>query len=186
MGGRDGGGSGPNIDNFRTASHLKSLYEQQVHLKSLYVLMHGHIRTEEDIDRSGKGVFSPGLRDDAQDARNMLFNLLSEIPDKEAYVALTELIEEHPDPDYPPRMAKLAYKRAEEDGDLEPWTVGQVSEFGSNLTRTPSTHRQLFDLTVARLTDLKNWVERGNDSLYCTWQRAESENEMRNLVAGCH
>ena len=174
MGGRHDGGSGPNIDNFRTARHLKSLY----------VLMHVHIRAKEDIDRSGKGVFSPELRDDAQDARNMLFNLLSEIPGKEAYVALTELIEEHPDPDYRARLAKLAYKRAEEDGDLEPWTEGQVSEFDSNLTRTPSTHRQLFDLTVARLIDLKNWVERGNDSPYRTWQKAEDENEMRNLVVG--
>ena len=174
MGGRHGGGSGPSIGNFRTARHLKSLY----------VLMHDHIRAKEDIDRSGKGVFSPGLRDDAQDARNMLFNLLSEIPGKEAYVALIELIKEHPAPGYRPWMAKRAYKRAEEDGDLEPWTAGQVSEFGSNLTRTPSTHRQLFDLAVARLTDLKNWLERGNDSPYLTWQRVEGENEMRNLVAG--
>ena len=147
-----GGGSGPNIGNFRTARHLKSLY----------VLMH----------------------DDAQDARGRLFTLLSEIPGKETYVALTALIKEHPAPDRRPWMAKRAHKRAEQDGDLEPWTAGQVSEFGSKLTRTPSTHRQLFDLTVDRLTDLKDWLERGNDSPYRTWGKAQSEPEMRNLVAG--
>ena len=81
-------------------------------------------------------------------------------------------------------MAKRAYKRAEEDGDLEPWTSEQVSEFRSDLTRTPTTVRQLFDLTVGRLDDLKNWLERGNDSPYLTWQKAEDEVEMRNLVTG--
>ena len=49
---------------------------------------------------------------------------------------------------------------------------------------TPTTHRQLFDLTVGRLNDLKSWIENGNDSPYETWRRAESEAEMRNLVAG--
>ena len=174
MGSRHGDDSGPNIGNFRTARHLKSLY----------VLMHDHIRAKEDINRAGGGVYSPELRDDAQDARDRLFNLLSEIPGKEAHVALTELVKEHPAPDRRPWMAKRAHKRAEQDGDLEPWTAGQVSEFGSALTRTPSTHRQLFDLTLDRLTDLKDWLERGNDSPYRTWQRAGSENEMRILVAG--
>ncbi len=42
----------------------------------------------------------------------------------------------------------------------------------------------MFDLTVDRLTDLKNWLERGHDSPYRTWQRVESEHEMRNLVTG--
>ncbi|VDZ90230.1 Uncharacterised protein [Lelliottia amnigena] len=49
---------------------------------------------------------------------------------------------------------------------------------------TPTTHRQLFDLTVNRLIDLKSWIEVGNDSPYRTWQRVEGETEMRNLVAG--
>ena len=56
--------------------------------------------------------------------------------------------------------------------------------FRSDLTRTRTTVRQLLDLTVDRLADLKNWLERGNDSPYLTWQKAEDEAEMRNLVAG--
>lgn len=81
-------------------------------------------------------------------------------------------------------MIKRAYKRAEEDGDLEPWTAEQVSTFNMKQTITPVTHRQLFDLAVHRLHDLKNWVERGNDSPWETWQRANSETEMRKLIAG--
>ncbi len=154
------------------------------HLKALYVLMHRYIRAQDDIDRAGKGVYSPGLRDDAQDGRDTLFRLLSEIPGKETYVALTELAKDHPDANYRPWMQKLAYKRAEEDADLEPWSAQQVRDYDRSQVRTPTTHAQLFDLAVDRLIDLKAWIERGNDSPYQTWQRVDGETEMRNLVAG--
>ena len=166
--------SGPTFEYFRTPKHLKSLY----------VLMHHHIRAAEDIDRTGGGVFSPGLRDEAQEARERLFNLLSEISGKEAYIALTELIEEHPHPRFRAWMARRARECAEQEGDLEAWSSKQVGEFNVNLTRTPETQRQLFDWIVARVKDLKNWLERGNDSPYRTWQRADDEREVRTLVAG--
>lgn len=174
MGDRHMRGSGPNIGRFRTPEHLKSLY----------VLMHRYIRVKEDINRANGGVFSPELRDDAQDARSRLFNLLSEIPGKASYTFINQLIHDHPDCDYRPWMAKQAYKRAEEDGDLEPWSAEQVSAFDKLQTITPTTHRQLFDLTVSRLHDLRNWLERGNDSPWKTWQRVGGETEMRTLIAG--
>jgi hypothetical protein len=159
-------------------------FRQAEHLKSLYVLMHRYIRAKEDINRAGGGVYSPELRDDAQDARNRLFNLIAEIPGKTSYTVIKQLVQEHPDPDYRPWMAKQAYIRAEEDGDLEPWSAEQVSAFDKSQIITPATHRQLFDLAVHRLLDLKNWLERGNDSPWQTWQRANEETEMRTLIAG--
>ena len=113
-----------------------------------------------------------------------LFNLLSKISGKASHTAIKQLIHEHPDPDYRSWMAKQAYKRAEEDGDLEPWSAEQVSAFDKSQIITPATHRQLFDLAMHRLIDLKNWLERGNDSPWQTWQRADGETEMRTLIAG--
>ena len=173
MGSRHDMGGGLGFENFLTPRHLKRLY----------VLMHTQIRASEDINRAGSGVYSPELRDYAQDARNKLFELLSDIPGKETYVALTELIEVHPDPNRRPWMARRAYDRAKADGDLEPWSEEQVHGFSTNLTTTPATLRQLFDLTVARVTDLKHGLERGDDSLYRIWQRAKDEKEVRILVA---
>ncbi len=164
----------PQIGKFRTANHLKSLY----------ILMHRYIRVEDDVNRAGSGVYSPDLRDEAQEARNRLFNLLSECPGKDCYFSLKALAAEHPDHGYRPWMAKQAYKRAEEDGDLEPWSAEQVNQFSRVQTIVPATHRQLFDLTVCRLKDLKNWLEQGNDSPWQTWQRAEGETETRTLIAG--
>lgn len=162
------------IGNFRTAEYLKSLY----------VLMHRYIPAKDDTNRANGGAYTPELRDDAQRARNNLFNLLSKTPGKKTYSALKELVREHPARDYRKWMEKQAYERAEEDGDLEAWTAEQICEFRKKQIFPPESHRQLFDVTVNRLVDLKNWLERGNDSPWETWQRAEDEPEMRKLIAG--
>lgn len=174
LGRRGGEDTGPRIGNFRTVEHLRALF----------LLMHRYIRVEDDINRADQGVYSPGLRDEAQEARDRLFQLLSELPGKEAYSALLALSKDHPEERVRPWMEVLARRRAEADGDLEAWSLDQVREFSIEQSRTPETNRQLFDLTVARLTDLKNWLERGHDSPAQTWARVESENEMRNLIAG--
>jgi len=174
MGGRHMREGGPYLGHFRKAEHLKLLYK----------LMHQYIRAKDDINRANGGVYSPELRDEAQHARSRLFTLLTEIPGKQSYMLIKQLASEHPDPDYYPWMARQAYKRAESDGDLEPWSAEQVNAFNKSQTITPTTHRQLFNLTVHRLFDLKNWLERGNDSPWQTWQRAKEETEMRTLVAG--
>lgn len=174
MGSRHANDGWPSCGNFKEAKHLKSLY----------VLMHKYIKAKEDIDHTGGEVYSPGLRDDSQYARNRLFNLITEIPGKESYTVIKKLVHEHPDPNYRPWMMEQAYKRAEEDGDLESWSAEQVNIFNNSQTITPVTHRQLFDLAIHRLTDLKNWLERGNDSPFQTWQRVSEETEMRTLIAG--
>ena len=58
-----------------------------------YLLMHQYIRREEDIERAGKGVYSPGLRDDAQEARNRLFSELNNLSGKDAFLAMKEIAE---------------------------------------------------------------------------------------------
>lgn len=173
QGGR-GRSTDPKLGAFRTAEFLKELY----------VLMHRYIRSEDDIERAGKGVYSPQLRDDAQDGRNHLFNQLAEIPGKATYTMLLQLAEDHPAEKYRSWMGIRARQRAISDADLEPWTAEQVYEFSSEAERTPSTPRQLFELACARLLDCKDWLERGNDSPAETYRRVERETEMRNLVAG--
>lgn len=106
-------------------------YRTAEHLKSLYVLMHRFIRAKEDINRAGKGAYSPNLRDNAQDARNNLFNMLSSVPGPETYAAIKALAEEHPEPNYRKWMARRARERAIADADEAPWTAEQVHAFAS-------------------------------------------------------
>jgi hypothetical protein len=104
-------------------------YRNALDLKTLYVLMHRHIRIAEDIDRVGKGVYSPTLRDNAQHARSTLFNMLVEVPGAEAYAAIKALEEEHPEPNHRRWMAVKARQRATQDADEPLWSTEQVRDF---------------------------------------------------------
>lgn len=104
-------------------------YRNANDLKTLYILMHRYIRAADDIERAGKGVYSPTLRDDAQRARDALFNLLAEAPGADAYAAIKALAEEHPEPTYRRWMARQANRRATIDADEPLWTVEQVRAF---------------------------------------------------------
>ncbi len=104
-------------------------YKNARDLKTLYILMHRYVRIAEDIDRLGKGSYSPTLRDDAQDGRSRLFNMLFEVPGADAYAAMKALEEEHPEPDYRSWMAVRAHERATQDADEPLWSTEQVRDF---------------------------------------------------------
>jgi len=152
------------------------------HLKLLYLLMHEHIRRKEDINRVGTDAYSPGLRDDAQDARNSLFNLLNQIPGKESFLALNEIAEVHPEETSRPRILLHAKTKAEQDGDIESWSPSQVRDFHEKLERTPSNHRELAELAVLRLLDLKDDLEQGDSSIAGILRTVTKETEMRKYI----
>jgi len=117
MGGRSDTGPTRNSGNFKTPTYLKHLY----------LLMHREIPVADDLDRAGKGVYSPNLRDDAQDARERLFQFLNEISGPIAHDAIRELAQVHPIIRYRESMAAHAKAHAVVDGDLAIWTQDEVS-----------------------------------------------------------
>jgi hypothetical protein len=116
-------GTGTRVGSFRNARDLKTLY----------ILMHRYIRTAEDIDRADKGVYSPTLRDNAQESRNTLFNMLVSVPGAESYAAIRALEKEHPELDYRRWMAVRARERATTDADEPVWTTEQVRHFSQDI-----------------------------------------------------
>ena len=67
------------------------------HLLRLHTILHLFIQRADDLQRAGRGVYSPTLRDQAQEARNRVFELLKDIPGKEAYLALLAIAAATPD-----------------------------------------------------------------------------------------
>ena len=157
-------------------------FKKPEYLKSLYLLMHEHIRREEDINRSGTGAYSPGLRDHAQDARNSLFYLLNQIPGKESFLALNDIAKVHPEKASRPWILLHAKTKAEQDGDIEPWSPSQVRDFHEKLEHTPSNHRELAELAVLRLLDLKDDLEHGDSSVAGILQTVTHETDMRKYI----
>lgn len=153
------------------------------YLKELFLLMQTYVREDEDINRAGGGVYSPGLRDNAQDARNQLFNQLRQIPGKEAFIALSEIAQQHPAAEVKPWLFSHAKNRAEQDADLDSWSPEKVREFHVHLDRTPTNHRELADLVVLRFLDMKDDLENGDDSVARILQKVEEEADMRNYLS---
>jgi hypothetical protein len=164
------------------ASSARFKYRTAEHLKSLYLLMHRYIRREDDIERAGKGVYSPGLRDDAQEARNRLFDELNKLPGKDAFLALKEIAEMHPDEHTRAWVSVLMRRKAESDADFTPWTPRQVREFHEKLDSTPKTSRELADLAVLRFLDLKDELENGDDSVASILVKIDEETKVRNYL----
>jgi hypothetical protein len=160
----------------------KQSFKTPKHLKSLYLLMHEHIRQEEDINRAGTGVYSPELRDNAQYSRNNLLNFLKEIPGKESFLALRDIANMHPEATARPWILLSAKAIAEQDGDIEPWSSIQVKDFQEKLERTPSSHGELAELAILRLLDLKDDLENGDSSIASILQNVTQEIDMRKYI----
>lgn len=161
---------------------VRQAFKIPQHLKSLYLLMHEHIRREEDIDRIGKGAYSPGLRDNAQEARNNLFELLIKIPGKESFLALKEIAMVYPDEKHRPWMMLHAKTKAEQDGDIAPWSPSQVKDFNEKSECTPRNNRELAELAILRLLDLKDDLENGDSSVASILQPVTQETEIRKFI----
>lgn len=151
-------------------------------LMKLYLLSHEYIKASDDIERVGKGVYSPGLRDDAQDARDKIFSILKDIPGKATYLAIKTIAYQHPDSHHRSWMLQTAKLRANTDGDLKPWSAEQFADYSRFLESSPKNHFELFNLAQSRLLDLKFDIEQGDSSLASILIPA-TEVEVRNFIA---
>lgn len=161
----------------------RDAYNSPRYLCELYLLIHEYVRIDEDNDRANSGVYSPELRDDAQDARNAIFNLLTQIPGKETFLALQRIVDEHPHEPARAWMGRHVTGRAESDADVADWSVEDIVSFEQSSEMAPNTARQLFELGVNRLNDLKFWLEDGEDSAAATWQLETQETNLRIAIA---
>ncbi|NJM76064.1 MAG: hypothetical protein HC852_10065 [Acaryochloridaceae cyanobacterium RU_4_10] len=148
-------------------SQSKSKHQDYVRPEILFPLInliHTYIRDSEDIKRIGGGVYSPTLRDEAQSARNRLSQLLINIPGKATHQALMELAQNHPDERSRAWYVSEAKQRAELDAEFDSWQPEDIKHFAKEAEKKPHNHRELFDLTVSRLLDLKAELENGDAS----------------------
>lgn len=159
-------------------------YRTVKYMESLYLLMAKYIRSKEDIQRAGKGVYSPGLRDDAQDARNALMAFIRETPGKEAFLALLEMARAHPDEESRPWMGYHAKSKAASDADVDAWKPSQVQEFSKSLVSTPANHRELWYHAVDKIEALRHDLEDGDSSIASILQAVDQETEFRKYIGG--
>ncbi|MBG0791714.1 MAG: hypothetical protein H0S80_14580 [Desulfovibrionaceae bacterium] len=146
-------------------------------LKRLVRLTYKHVRVEEDQQRNG--VYTPNKRDHAQNARWKLAESLAARPSRESHAALTSLATELESESSREIMLYLARMCAEKAAEPAPWKTEDVLEFARTGTSAPRTDRELFDLALLRLDDVKFNLEQGDASVAALLKRAKDEPEVR-------
>ncbi|MDR0212269.1 MAG: hypothetical protein LBJ33_24290 [Pseudomonas putida] len=164
------------------AHRCRQNYKTVEHAKALYLLVNEYVRIADDIQRAGTGVYSPGLRDDAQNARDGLLALIREIPGKEAFLALEEIAQAHPAESLRPWSAFYAEQKATADSQTPPWPPEKVVDFHHSLEGTPSTHRELWNLAIDRLLDLKHLLEESDSSWAELLLPSSQETSVRKFI----
>jgi hypothetical protein len=170
----------------RHGERIKSEYKDYVQpqmLLSLIKLMHSYIRISEDINRANTGVYTPNLRDYAQEARSHLFNLLTDIHCKQTYLALMDLYKNHPNKRSREWCLIYAKQHAAKAAEFESWNPENIAIFAEEAELAPKNNQELFDMAVSRLLDLKADLEDGDNSIAEILQSVKEETKHRNVIA---
>jgi hypothetical protein len=134
-------------------------------LVRLIPLVYRHIRPAEDIDRSDGESYSATPRDEAARFRSGLLTRMANSDDPDATSSLREL-SAHPDlsasRDW---ILHLIDERMVSAADYRPWDPADIRVFAQEYETDPRTDAELFRIIFNRLTDIKNDVEKSDNSL---------------------
>lgn len=152
-------------------------------LERLVVAAYGSIRPTEDIEHPNGQVYSPGQRDNAEDARDASLRMLAGRPGLATVESLKRLIalRDFPVPQRYLRM--LLAERAATDGESEPWSAGEAREFERDFTSAPRSAKDLRDVLLGRLDDIRHEVNDGRYNRGVELARLASEREVQNWFA---
>ena len=156
-------------------------YERVEVLGELMPLIYEFVKVEDD-DRH-TGVFTPGVRDNAQQTRSHLLNVIFDTPGRDSYEILMNLSKTVSYSFSKDRMDYLAKERAALDAEFEPWVGSAVAEFSLSATKIPRSEADLYELALVRLDDLKLDIEDGDESEAVLLQKLTEETEVRTIFA---
>jgi hypothetical protein len=124
-------------------------------LERLVRLAFQTIHPRNDNDHSSGEVYSPDPRDDAEHARNVVFERLANTPNRAGFDAILRLAGV---PDFPVPKARLhaiAKERAEKDSESAAWKPGEAAAFEASAETEPQTPRDLQLVALHRLADMQ-------------------------------
>jgi hypothetical protein len=152
-------------------------------LVQLLMLAFEGVRPSDDIHRPSGKVYSRELRDEAQDAREMIFHRLTKTPGEAAQAALERL---SAIPNFPirPEWVRIhAFRHAEADAELAAWMPDDVLTFERTFDRAPTTTADLQLLARRRIEGIQHDLINGRFSQGDTLQGLVDENAVQRWLA---
>lgn len=152
-------------------------------LEQLVDIAFAEVRIADDVEHKNGVVFSPGLRDRAERARDGLFRQLSQIPGPATIEALHRIGSIPGIPIRPDTIEGLCHERAAADSEVTPWPPGAAYMLEHAVETSPRTADELQALAVSRLMDLAHDLRHGDFTPGTLLKRLTSENEVQRWVA---
>ncbi len=169
-------------DRFRRSAEVPVLLSVQ-RLEQLLVLAFEGVRPDEDITRPSGEVYSPELRDEAQDARSAIFNRLLQTPGEATHAALLRLAGIPGFYIEPEWLHVHAFRRAESDAYLPAWMPSDLLVFERKFDRPPTTTADLQFLDQRRLGGIQHDLIHHKFAQGDTLQGLVDENAVQRWIA---
>ncbi|MEP5770922.1 hypothetical protein [Nisaea sp.] len=166
----------------RHAAELDAVPEdRRVHLlKNLVQRAYQAVRREEDAQH--EGVFRPGLRDNAQDARSFLFSSLLSVKNLETLASLHELAKQPEFKHMSDRLGQMAYEIAAEMSDVTAHPLLVFKAMDRDGAFIPFDHRSLLTAMMTRLDSFEHDVLHAEDTPIEALRRLDQETDLRRFI----
>jgi hypothetical protein len=152
-------------------------------LEQLVTIAFAVVRVADDVEHENGVVFSPGLRERAERARDGLFRQLSNVPGPATIEAIRRIGSIPEIPIRPDTIEALCRERAAADSEETRWSPGAAYMLEHAAETPPHTAEELQAMGVSRLADLAHDLRHGDFTLGTLFKRLESENEVQRWVA---
>ena len=149
-------------------------------LEKLLRLAYFYIRPEQDIRH--EGLYSPGLRDDAESARNLILKAVLDRPGVNAFRALRRLAKEPEFAIRAERFKELARGKAERDTEPPAWKETEVVSFEQQHAAPAKTGIDLLRVVMSVFQDIQFQLVSGDVSSRPLLERAEDEDEVQQWI----
>ena len=140
------------------------------------------VRPADDVVH--EGVYSPGMRDEAEDARRSLLSQLLDTPGPEAHGVVVGLASEAEFGEIGGRLLQLAEEKTAADAEFEtPFSCADVRTLYSRLEAPAGNRDDLFAVMNDRLEDIDHELAHHDFTDRTTLCRIELEPEMQRTLA---
>lgn len=143
-------------------------------LKWLLPWVYKSVRIADDHKRGGE-VYTPDRRDNMESARGFLLERLYQTPGETTYRTLVAFSEREEFSDISERLLVLAERRAAADSDLIEFSPKEVRDFMVKYKKPIARTRDLFDVTLDRLMDVQDKLERWDEDLRAVLRQDETK-----------
>ena len=135
-------------------------------------------------DIQHKGAYSPNNRDNAEEARRYLFELLVKSEGAKTHSALLQLAKLKDFADMKDRLRQMATEVAARLSEPDPIPLSVFRSLVKEKTMIPTDNQSIHNTMIYRLEDYFHFVKTSTFSNRITLQRVKKESELRVNIAG--